>query len=99
MGSDGITVNIFGILNERRDLLLGITEREARLTAAQEAVLFYNDWIPLWFGSCLFLAFISSIFCLLPTLIITKTHDTIPLDVCDHIRDACWCATALAGFG
>ena len=101
-GALGITVNIFSTLNERRDLLLGITERETRLTAAQEVVLFYNDWIPLWMGSCLFLAFISSMFCLLPNLLVIKAHSAMPLvdqDVCSHIKTACWLATTLAGFG
>jgi hypothetical protein len=64
-GALGIIVNIFSLLNERRDLVLRITERKAKLSADQERVLFFNDWLPLWIGSCLFLAFISSMFYLL----------------------------------
>jgi hypothetical protein len=102
-GALGITVNIFSILNERRDLVLRITERKARLSTAQEMVLFYNDWIPLWIGSCLFLAFVSSMFYLLPDLITCKANGPTsladPQHVREHIRVACRLATALAGFG
>ena len=102
-GALGITVNIFTILNERRDLVLRITERKARLSAAQEMVLFYNDWMPLWIGSCLFLAFVSSMFYLLPDLITCKANGSMsladPQHVREHIRVACRLATALAGFG
>jgi hypothetical protein len=71
-GTLTIVMKIFEMINERRDVLLGIKERQAPLVE-EHKVLLWNDWLLLWLGCLLFLGLTATFFWLLPSLATTTT--------------------------
>lgn len=71
-GTLTIVMKIFEMINERRDVLLGIKERQTSLVR-EHKVLLWNDWILLWVGCLLFLGLTTTFFWLLPSLATTAT--------------------------
>jgi hypothetical protein len=66
-GTLTIVMKFFEMINERRDILLGIKERQVPLSR-EAKVLLWSDWILLWLGCLLFLGCITVYFGTLPSL-------------------------------
>jgi hypothetical protein len=94
-GTLTIVMKMFEMINERRDVLLGIKERQAPL-AREHKVLLWNDWVLLWIGCLLFLGLTATFFWLLPSLATTTTTQESLLTFVEYI---CYICSFIAAYG
>ena len=67
-GSFGMMLRIIEMLNERRDIVLGMKSTHCNLIPSNRKHLLYADWVPLWVVSVIFLTVVVIFFAALPNV-------------------------------